>query len=215
MSGKGHGIYDKIGAPGVIAARITVGGHIDEGLYAKIKNGEYVDFSKLVPRDKIIAEEDQHLEMIIQGGRTFYIPVSEGANINGFAKWEQAFRVYANIYTKENPQRSSEMIEYNHVIHTISSTYVWDNVYQYDKEFRMHMARNPEHSWAIILQQAWSLRLKDKLHITGENRSTAGGHRTTEVMNYVGSATGENVNLSQDADMTTSVHTVSNLVIPS
>ena len=67
------------------------------------------------------------------------------------------------------------MIEYNHVIHTISSTYVWDNVYQYDKEFRMHMARNPERSWAIILQQAWSLRLKDKLHITGENRSTPGG----------------------------------------
>ena len=117
-------------------------------------------------------EENQRLEMIIHGGRTFYIPISEGANINGFAKWEQTFRVYANIYTKENPQRSSEMIEYNHVIHTISSTYVWDNVYQYDKEFRMHMA---ERSWAIILQQAWSLRLKDKLHITGENRSTSGG----------------------------------------
>ena len=73
VSGKGQAIYDKIGTPAVSAARIdetyiTVGGHIEEGLYEKIKCGEYVDFGKLVPRDKIIAEEDQRLEMIIRGG---------------------------------------------------------------------------------------------------------------------------------------------------
>ena len=36
----------------------------------------------------------------------------------------------------------------------------------YDKEFRLHMARNPMRSWSMILQQAWSLRLKDRIMST-------------------------------------------------
>ena len=50
-----------------------------------------MDFSKLIPRDKIVAEEDQRLEMVICGGRTFYVPVNEGSTVNGFAHWEQVF----------------------------------------------------------------------------------------------------------------------------
>ena len=41
--------------------------------------------------------------------------------------------------------------------------YVWENVYTYDREFRLHMSRYPQCSWGMILQQAWSLRLKDRL----------------------------------------------------
>ena len=125
---------------------ITVGGYVDELTYQRIKKGEYVDFSKLIARDKIVTEEDQRLEMVIHGGCTFYVPVNESPTVNGFAHWEQALRVYSNIYTKEHPHQSSELIEYNHVIHTIASTYSWENVYQYDKDFRIHMSHNPEQS---------------------------------------------------------------------
>ena len=90
--------------------------------------------------------------------------------INNFAKWEQAFRVFSNIYCKFNPHRSSELIEYNHVIHTIALAYTWENMYMYDREFRLHMARNPHRSWAMKLQQAWSLRLHDRIGVNQQTR---------------------------------------------
>ena len=143
---------------------ILVGSHLDGSTIDKIQKGEYVDFGKLVPKDKVLAEDDQRLEIIIKGGRTYYVPVSESTEITSFAKWEQAFRVNSNVYTRTNPHRATELIEYNHIIHTISLTYVWENVYLYDKDFRIHLARHPSRSWSIILQQAWSLRLRDRIH---------------------------------------------------
>ena len=152
---------------------LVVGAHVDETTYMKIQKGEYVDFSKLIPRDQVLVEEDQRLEIVIRGGRTYYVPVSEGTNITSFQRWEQAFRVFCNIYTKFHPHRASELIEYNHIIHTVSSCYSWENVYMYDKDFRMHMARNPQRNWGMIFQQAWSLRLKDRLP-QGQSFSNSG-----------------------------------------
>ena len=106
------------------------------------------------------------------------MPASSTININSFTRWEQAFRVFSNIYSKANPHRSAELIKYNHVIHTIAMAYVWDNVYTYDKEFCMLMGRNLHRSWAIILQQAWSLRLHDRLftgHSQNHSTGTPGG----------------------------------------
>ena len=141
---------------------MLVGSHVDEVTYTKIIEGKYVDFGKLIPWDKVIVEEDQRLEMVIRGGCTFWVPPNEGTNINGFAKWEQAFRAFSNIYTKQFPGRAAELIEYNHIIHSISSVYIWDNVYNYDKDFRIHKSKNPNRSWSVILQHSWSLRLCDK-----------------------------------------------------
>ena len=58
------------------------------------------------------------------------------------------------------PRRSSVLIKYNHIIHTISQDYTWDNVYLYDKDFCIHMSHHPQCNWSVILQQVWSL--KDK-----------------------------------------------------
>ena len=154
---------DKLPSAFVDESYIVVGAHLDETMINKIIKGDYVEFGKLLPRDRVVAEEDGRLEMYCKNGRTFWSPVSNTISINSFAKWEQAFRVFSNIYSKANPSRAAELIEYNHIIHTISQAYVWDNVYLYDKEFRLHMARNPFRSWSMILQQAWSLRLKDRI----------------------------------------------------
>ena len=144
---------------------VVVGSHIDEGMQEKIIKGMYIDFSKLIPKDKVLIEEDGRMELVIKNGKSFWIPAShtESVEINNFSKWEQAFRVYANIYTKGNPNRAAELIEYNHVIHSISLSFTWDNVYAYDKEFRLHMSRYPQRSWSIILQQAWSMKLRDRI----------------------------------------------------
>ena len=106
------------------------------------------------------------MELVICNGHTYYVPVCKTTSISNFQRWEQAFRVFANIYTKTNvnANRSSELIEYNQIIHTASLNFVWKNVYMYDKDFRLHMAWNPQRNWGIILQQAWSLQLHDRIN---------------------------------------------------
>ena len=156
---------------------MVVGAHVDEATILKIEKGEYVDFAKLIPKDKVLAEEETRLELVIRDGHTYWAPVTTSTNINSFAKWEQAFRVFANIFSKANPTRSSELIEYNHIIHTIALAYTWDNVYTYDKEFRLHMSRNPHRSWSIILQQAWSMRLRDRLSNSWASQNNSGMNR--------------------------------------
>ena len=141
---------------------LVIGSHIDEMIQLKIVKGEYIDFSKLIPCDKIV-NDDTRLELVMKNGHTFWSPVADSITINSFAHWEQAFRIYSNVYMRYHLTRSSELIQYNHIIHTIALTYVWDNVYAYDKEFRMHMSNHPERNWVIILQQAWSMKLCDRI----------------------------------------------------
>ena len=154
---------------------VVVSAHLDEGTMERIGRGEYIDFAKLLPKDRVAALEDEgKMELVLRQGKSFWVPVNTGVAINNFGKWEQAFRVFSNIYCKANPDRSAELIEYNHVIHTISTSYIWENVYNYDKEFRLHMARNPKRSWSIILQQAWSLRLRDRIAVQSYSGYNAG-----------------------------------------
>ena len=160
---------------------IVIGSHIDDSLRQRIGNGEYVDFAKLLPRDRITGEEDNQMEMINQGGMSFWVPVSDCDNqsINSFSRWELAFRIFSKIFTSFHPSKAGELIQYNHTIYTAAQTFPWDNVYRYDREFRLHMSRYPlQRSWAIILQQAWSMFLKDKVSNTpGQNFSRQGSGR--------------------------------------
>ena len=154
---------------------MVIGGHLDKATIQKVRNSEYVDFGKLIPKDRVLAEEDKRLEMIIKGTRAYYVPVNENTQISNFYRWEQAFRVFSNVFTKFHPQRSSKLIEYNHTIHTISQSYVWENVYMYDKDFRIHISHNPQRYWSVILQQAWSLRLKDKINVSNQGAARSSG----------------------------------------
>ena len=146
---------------------IIMGGHLDQAIQDKIKKGEYVDFARLLPRDRVV-QDDHRMELINKGGQTYFVPVIDRDSagvINSFTKWEQAFRVYSNLYLRFNPSRATELIQYNHIIFTAASAYLWDNVYTYDKEFRTHMGNFPHQNWGIILQQAWTMYLKDRLRV--------------------------------------------------
>ena len=57
----------------------------------KICRGEYIDFSKLLPKDHILSEEDKRLELLVKQGCTFCNPVSEMVMINGYNYWEPRF----------------------------------------------------------------------------------------------------------------------------
>ena len=145
----------------------VISGGVDEVMRNRIINHEYIDFVKLLPRDRVSRQEDNRMELINKGGSTYFIPVVDRENgsggINNFSRWEQAFRVYSNVFSKAYPDRASELIEYNHLIFTASLSFSWDNVYRYDKEFRIHMSNFPLRNWGVILQQAWSVYLKDRV----------------------------------------------------
>ena len=139
--------------------------HIDESVKVKIQSMEYIDFSKLICKSRVLTEEDNRMEIVSKIGMTFLSPVSdrEMVQINGYNKWEQAFRVYSNVLTTKFPEKATELLQYGHTIHTASMAYIWENVYSYDREFRHHISRHPTRTWSVILQQAWTMLLKDRL----------------------------------------------------
>ena len=51
-----------------------VGSHIDDLTRNKIIKGDYVDFSKLLPKDRILAEEGEHLELVVRQGKNLLVP---------------------------------------------------------------------------------------------------------------------------------------------
>ena len=78
---------------------LIVASHIDENAKLKISNGEYVDFAKLLPKDRILEEEEVKLQMTIKNGQTFWTPMNDNKTlVTSLRKWEQAFRVYSDIY---------------------------------------------------------------------------------------------------------------------
>ena len=96
--------------------------------------------------------------------------------INSLQRWDQAFCVYSKVYSKFNPKRSNELVEYSYLIHSAANLYSWGNVYTYDRFFRVHMEKHPQCNWGIILQQAWAFCLTDKLNQQSQQLQTSGGH---------------------------------------
>ena len=107
---------------------------------------------------------DDRLEFVTRHGHTFLTTVQDRENrIFGLRKWEQAFRVYAAIYSKANPTRSAEIWQYLHIINTAASSYAWENVAYYDFTFRQMMSHNPNWSWAKLYNQLWNLAMCNPL----------------------------------------------------
>ena len=94
-------------------------------------------------------------------------PIRKNSKFLGVRRWEQAFRVYAAIYSAANPARSAEIWQYVYVINLAASSYQWDDVAQYDYTFRQLMSQNPERSWAKIYNQMWNLSMRNSI----QNRS--------------------------------------------
>ena len=108
------------------------------------------------------------MELVNKGGETFIMPVEKDNKIANVRRWEQAFRIYAAIYSQANPHRSSEIWQYVYVINSAASTYVLDNVANYDYTFRQLMACNPSRSWANIYLQMWNLTMRETITKNGQ-----------------------------------------------
>ena len=113
---------------------------IEPNLRQKIEKGEYVELERLLPKDRNAGRNDEinkQLYQLITQGSSSYLeaPFPKTRKINNIRKWDQAFRVYAAIYTNANPERASEIWQYVYVIHTAASANAWENVYFYHINF--------------------------------------------------------------------------------
>ena len=170
-----------------------VSNHVDTPTEQKIAVGAFLELVKLAPGRtlKLNDNTDKKLELVSKEGKTFYLPFSEKEQnkITNFKKWEDAFKVYAAIYTKYNPHRGAEIYQYVHSIQLASMSYHWDNVAYYDYHFRKLMAENPQRSWSKVNTQLWSLAMRDPIPsklTSGFNGNTSfGGHNGQQVKKTV------------------------------
>ena len=152
--------------------------HLDEGLKNKIKQGEFVDLEKLLPKEKggrRVYSEEVRYQLMSKDGEPYFGPVQNENKVNGIRRWDQAFRIYAAVHTEAHPHRASELWQYVFTIHTVAHNHPWDSVYYYDVIFRQLMASKPWRSWGKAYNQGWNLALG------GNTEASSSGYRKADV----------------------------------
>ena len=126
----------------------VMGGHVDNSTKMKIINSKYVDFARLLPHDRLYEVDDKQMELVNRNGHSYWVLVEHDVSnvISNFNKWEQSFKVFSMIYTERYPNRATELIQYNYIISSASTSLTWENVYAYDRDFRLHISRHPDRS---------------------------------------------------------------------
>ena len=134
---RGDKDLDSLGCTVMDDNYMLVASHVDMQLKQKIWDHEYIDLARLLRKDKVGSDEEQKMVMVNKGGMSYWVPFSDkGSSINSVTCWNQAFHVFLNIYTTKYPERTSQLIQDEHVIQTAAASYTWENVYLYDREFR-------------------------------------------------------------------------------
>ena len=122
--------------------------HIDPNLHTKIEQGGYVELEKLLVKDRPFMKPggvENRMGLFTKDGVTYFAPtLQRDTKISNVKRWEQAFHVYASIYSKANPTRASEIWQYVHIINSAATSYQWSNVAEYNFTFRQLMAAYPK-----------------------------------------------------------------------
>ena len=139
--------------------------HVDQQLVAKIRRGMYVELEKLLAKPRIFKMEEDKLNLINKNGEAKFVQSNETPRITNVRRWEQAFRIYATIYSEANPNRSAEILQHIGVINRAASKYTWDSVAYYDHTFRRLMERKPYRSWSKTYTQIWNLAMTEPLSL--------------------------------------------------
>ena len=162
--------------------------HVGSELEAKCAVGKHVELDKLLAKarlDRGGSDNHQKLDILHKEGQSFLVTNNEREiKVNGIKRWNQAFRIYAAIYSKKNPHRAAEIWQYVHVINTATVSYSWDNVAFYDTTFRRLMEANPTRNWARIYTQGWSLAMRDPI---GSSHRWGSGESQRQRGDYNGS----------------------------
>ena len=72
---------------------MLVASHVDEVTRDKILNHEYIDFVKLLRKDRPgsnFEEDQQRMMMVNKGGMSYWMPMERSNSINSYHKWDQS-----------------------------------------------------------------------------------------------------------------------------
>ena len=114
--------------------------HVDQSIRSNLEHGNFSDLERLLPKQRYSGDENR-LQLVQKEGVAYFVPAQGNNRINSIRKWEQAFCIYAAIYSQANPARAAEIWQYVHVINIAATTYTWENVYYYDVTFRQMMVQ--------------------------------------------------------------------------
>ena len=142
---------------------------VEDNMTEKIEKGKFIEMdslgSKLDELGESSSVDENRMVLVNRGGWSAWEPASNSRKhkITNVYQWEKSFRLYMGIYTRANPGKASEMIQYLHTIHHAATKFTWENVANYDRVFRRWMEKNPNRSWGKTLSQMWNYHLTDPL----------------------------------------------------
>ena len=158
---------------------VHVSCHVEKTNMELIEKGQFVELPKIKPKiTRVDGSTHNRIEIVNRDGQAYLVqgePGDSGNKISNVRQWEQAFRVYAAVYSRANPTRAAEIWQYVEIINQAAQTFTWENVATYDFHFRKMMAKNPHHSWAKIFHQHWNLDLKDHIPRNAGSFQKGGG----------------------------------------
>ena len=165
--------------------------HVDATTQTRIGRGEFIELEKLKQQmNRHLHEDDEGKLMNIanKDGCSYFVPAnSKDSKITNVKTWDKVFRIYTTIYSRINPHRASEILQYVDIIHTAASTFNWENVAAYDYVFRHLMAQKPNRSWAKTYTQMWNLTLcggVNKFGLPNNGNSNRAANNTNSNNNY-------------------------------
>ena len=150
--------------------------HVEEPFLVKIAKGGFVELVKLRHKvlKKVWINDKPRLELVNKDGKPYFVDAEDkDTQITNIKAWEEAFRVYIMLYTKANPERTSDILQYLDTIISAAHSFIWENVAQYDYAFRKLMEKHPNRSWARTHSQMWSFFMRD--HVSQSRGQGASG----------------------------------------
>ena len=96
--------------------------HIESSMRVKIERGKFIELEKLMPKTRSFTQcfsEENKMKLVNREGSSYWVP----EKIGSLKKWDQAFRIYAAIYSRANPIRAYEIWQYIHVITTAANSF--------------------------------------------------------------------------------------------
>ena len=126
----------------------------------QIVNGEFVDFSLLLPGNSDRPNFGP-IRLSVEGDQGFSIPIPNFSNfgkrpkIDSLDKWLTSFGIYASVVVEKFPHKASQLFAYQRIIREASQKFKGLAWYSYDIAFRKLAAKNPALNWGERHLQLW------------------------------------------------------------
>nr|XP_054757502.1 uncharacterized protein LOC129263623 [Lytechinus pictus] len=162
--------------PGLPAMRCSIseqlGSNVPLSMRERIWKGEFVELGHLLKGGSPTCS-DMTLTLDQASGGFQLRPQSRPIAIRSIEQWTSAMLIYLSIFAERHNERCREVLKYMSVVRTAAaSNYNWR---EYDVQFRLRHATQPELSWAVVDTELWLL-----VATAQPFRAFAGGPYTTQ-----------------------------------